>query len=123
MALITTASHPTPWRCRPIPLRFGKCVTRYRSDEGGLFEKSTTSYPSCEGQEAVCKVESSICLPDRGRHRKDRQIHRDHDKSDGDTQEHHHHRLQKGGEIRHGLVHLILIEIGDFTKHAVQRAR
>ncbi len=49
MALITTASHPTPWRCRPIPLRFGKCVTRYRSDEGGLFEKSTTSSLSLEG--------------------------------------------------------------------------
>ena len=122
MAFIT-ASRPALWRCRPIPLCFGKYVARYRSDEGRPSRNRRLHILHVKARKPFCKVGSSICLPDRGRHRKDRQIHRDYDKSDGDTQEYHHHRLQEGGEIRHGLVHLILIKIGDFPEHAIQRAR
>lgn len=122
MAFITTASHPTPWKCRPIPLCMGNAPLVIVAMKGDSSRSRRLHILHVKGGS---RFQGRIvdCLPDRGRHRKDRQIHRDHDKSDGDTQEHHHHRLQEGGEIRHGLVHLILIEIGDFPKHAIQRAR
>lgn len=122
MAFITTASHPT---------RGSADRSHYVMGNASLVIVAMKEDSSRSRRLHILHVKGGSrfqgrivdCLPDRGRHRKDRQIHCDHDKSDGDTQEHHHHRLQEGGEIRHGLVHLILIEIGDFPKHAIQRAR
>jgi len=66
--------------------------------------------------------ESPIDLADRGRHRKDRQIHGHHDESDRRTQEHHHHGLQQRREISDCLIDFIFIKVGDLSEHGVQRA-
>src|SRR2546430_2276929 len=52
----------------------------------------------------------------------DRQVHRDHQAADHDAEEEDDRRLEQRHEVRHRVVHLVLVEVGDLLQHAVEGA-
>jgi hypothetical protein len=52
-----------------------------------------------------------------------RQEHRDDDEADDKAQQHNHHGFNRRGETGDGHLHLVLVEVGDFVEHVIQRAR
>lgn len=79
-----------PWMARSTGTKKGSHSIK---DETALSERDGLTSTLNRGNEAAFKVQSVIALSNRGRHRKNRQIHGDDDEPDCHAQKHHHHGL------------------------------
>src|SRR5207342_3514640 len=51
------------------------------------------------------------------------QVHRDHDRTDHATDDHHYHGLDQARQRVDRVVDFLLVELGDLEQHGVQRTR
>src|SRR5918911_4985933 len=86
------------------------------------FRKLPTQSPTIAATATATYGYATITLDD-GAELEDRQIHRDDQAADDDTQEHDHHRLEQARQRCHGVIDFALVEIGDLAEHIVERAR
>src|SRR6266545_3416325 len=70
--------------------------------------------------ESCSPPDAPASLLDEREHLEHRQVHRDDDHADHQTDADHHHRLDDRGQALNGRIDLVLVEVGDLAEHLLE---